>query len=126
MIITESKNENYLTEVTNQSAVIFCDSSEKKGEDEHYLSPHELLCAGLASCLNITTRMILDHKSIAYDKVITKVDLDKSEDNIAKFMYHIDILGDIPDETKQHIKDIAKNSPVIKTLLREIEFGIME
>jgi len=116
MIVSESKNENYCTEISNENAFIISDSTGK------YLSPHDLLCAGFAACLNITTRMVLDRKNIKYEKVVVKVDLDKSDENKAKFLYSVDILGDISDKTKQHIVDIVKNCPVRKTLSREIEF----
>lgn len=120
MIVSESKKENYCTEISNENASIIADSTGK------YLSPHDLLCAGLATCLNITTRMVLDRKNIKYEKVIVKVDLDKSDENKAKFLYSVDILGDISDTTKQHIVDIVKNCPVRKTLSREIEFQLVD
>lgn len=116
MIVSESKKENYDTEISNENAFIISDSTGK------YLSPHDLLCAGFGACLNITTRMVLDRKNIKYEKVIVKVDLDKSDENKAKFLYSVDILGDISDATKQHILDIVKNCPVRKTLSRKIEF----
>lgn len=120
MIVSESKKENYRTEISNENAVIISDSTGK------CLSPHDLLCAGFGACLNITTRMVLDRKNIKYEKVIVKVDLDKSDENKTKFIYCIDILGDISDKTKQNIVDIVKNCPVRKTLSKEIEFKTVD
>ncbi len=34
------------------------------------IKPHDLLCAGFASCLNITTRIVLKRKNIKDEKVI--------------------------------------------------------
>jgi putative redox protein len=85
-----------------------------------------LVCAGFASCLNITTRMVLDRKNIKYEKVIVKVDLDRSDENKTKFLYDVDIIGDISNETKQHIIKMVKNCPIKKTLSKEIEFEIMK
>jgi putative redox protein len=124
MVTAESKKENYLTAVSNQSAVIYCNTSNKSSGEISYLNPHELLCAALASCLNITARMVLDHKNLAYTDVFTKVDIDRITESKTKFIYNIDILGDIPEDAKQRVKEIVKNSPVIKTLSKEIEFDI--
>ena len=126
MIISESKKENYCTEISNEISFIFSDATEEKGGKGQYLRPHDLLCAAFASCLNITTRMILDRKKIKYEKVIVKVDLDRSEERKTKFIYDVNIIGDIPIETKQNIINMAENCPIRKTLSKEIEFEIMQ
>lgn len=126
MIISESKQENYWTEISNGNSVIFSDVTEEKGGKGQCLSPHDLLCAGFASCINITTRMLLERKSIKYEKVIVKVELDRSDENKTKFLYDIDILSDISNDTKQLIINMVRNCPVKKTLSKEIEFEIMK
>lgn len=127
MIISTSKNEHYCTEISNGNTSIFSDVTEEKGGKGNYLRPHDLLCAGFASCLNITTRMVLEHKNIKYEKVIVKVDLDRSNETKTKFVYDVDIIGNISDETKQNIINmVSKNCPVRKTLSSEIEFEIMQ
>jgi Predicted redox protein, regulator of disulfide bond formation len=126
MIISESKNENYCTEISNQTTVVFSDVTEEKGGGGQYFRPHDLLCAGYASCLNITVRMVLDSKNIEYEKVIVKIDLDRSCEHKTRFLYDIDILGNIPDDIKQQIIKIASNCPVRKTLSKEIEFAKIE
>ncbi|AJA46964.1 stress-induced protein OsmC [Clostridium pasteurianum DSM 525 = ATCC 6013] len=122
MIVSKSKKENYCTEISNGNKYIFSDVTEDKGGKGQYLRPHDLICAGFASCLNITTRMILERKNIEYEEVIVKVDLDKSDENKTKFIYHVDIIGDISDEAKQIVFNMLKNCPVRKTLSKEIEF----
>ena len=126
MIISESQNENYCTKISNENTFIFSDVTEEKGGKGQYFRPHDLLCAGFASCLNLTTRMILEYRHIKYEKVIIKVDLDRSDENKTKFLYDVDILGDISNETKQLIINALRNCPVRKTLSKEIAFEIME
>jgi putative redox protein len=125
MIISESKEENYCTEISNENTFIFSDVTKEKGGTGEYLTPSDLLCAGFASCLNITTRMVLERKGIKYEKVIVKVDLDSSDDGKTKFLYDIDIIGDISNDTKKLIIDKVKNCPVRKTLSKKIEFETM-
>ena len=126
MIISESKKENYCTKISTENTVVFSDVTEEKGGNGQYLRPHDLICAGFASCLNITTRMVLDRKNIKYEKVIVNVDLDRSDENKTKSLYDVDVIGDISNETKQHIIKMVRNCPVRKTLSKEIEFEIMK
>lgn len=122
MVISSSKEENYCTEISNGNTFIFSDVAEEKGGKGEYLRPHDLLCAGFASCMNITTRMILERENIKYEKIIVKVDLDRSDENKTKFIYDVDIIGDISDETKRFITNMLRNCPVRKTLSKQIEF----
>lgn len=122
MIISKSKEEKYCTEVSNENTFIISDVTKEKGGSGEYFRPHDLLCAGLASCLNITTRMVLERKNITYENVVVKVDLDRSDEEKTKFFYDIDIIGDISKETKELIINIVKNCPVKNTLTKEIEF----
>lgn len=70
--------------------------------------------------------MVLDRKNIEYEKVIVKIDLDRSYENKTRFLYNIDIIGNISEDLKQQIIDIASNCPVRKTLSKEIEFARIE
>lgn len=72
--------------------------------------------------MNIKTRIILDEKNIKYEKVTVKVDLDRSDENKTKFIYNVDIIGDVSPEIKKEINEELKKSPVRKTLSKEIEF----
>lgn len=126
MVVAESKKENYCSEISNYNTIIFSDVTKEQGGNEQYFGPFDLLSSGLASCLNITTRVILQHKNIKYEKVIVKVDLDSSDENKTKFLYEINIIGEISEEVKQHIMRILENSPVRKTLSKEIKFEIMK
>lgn len=126
MVVAESKKENYCSEISNYNTIIFSDVTKEQGGNEQYFGPFDLLSSGLASCLNVTTRVILQHKNIKYEKVIVKVDLDSSDENKTKFLYEINIIGEISEEVKQHIIRMLENSPVRKTLSKEIKFEIMK
>lgn len=126
MIISESKKENYSVEISNQNTVIISDVTEEKGGCGQYFRPHDLLCAGFASCLNITVRMVLDSRNIKYEKVVVQIDLDRSCEGKTKFLYDVNILGDISDDIKQQVIDTACNCPVRRTLSKEIEFEMLK
>lgn len=79
-----------------------------------------LACSGLASCLNITARMVLDQWGLLYDKVVVKVDIVKENEGVSRFIYEVDIIGDLDDGIKSRIKNILSKSPVVKTLVGSI------
>lgn len=122
MIISESKKENYCTEVLKNNVSIFTDAPEEKGGKGQYLNPSDLLCASLASCLNITTRMMLNRENLNYEKVVVKVSLDNNDENKVKFSYQVDIEGDVSDEKKKLLLEELEKCPIRKTLSKEMEF----
>jgi putative redox protein len=126
MIISESKKDSYLTEITNDETLIFSDVAKEKGGSGKHFKPYDLLCSGYASCLNITTRMVLERMNVKYDKVIVKINLKNDDPDNAIFEYDIDIIGDIDDETKAAVIAKAEKCPVRKTLSKNIEFQKMK
>ena len=125
MISAESGDERYCSQLSNGSAYIQADTTASKGGSGDYFRPHDLLCAAFASCLNITVRMLLEKMGLKYDKVVTKVDLDRSQENQALFLYDIQIVGDIDTRIKEEIVAKALNCPVKNTLSRNITFASM-
>ncbi len=126
MVVAESKKENYCSEISNHNTIIFSDVTKEQGGNDQYFGPFDLLSSALASCLNITTRVILQNRNINYEKVVVRVDIDSSDENKTKFLYEINIIGEIADEIKQNILKKLESSPVRKALSKEIKFEIMK
>lgn len=121
VIIAESSKDNYFTQLSNETTTINADVTIDKGGKGEHFRPHDLICAGYASCLNINIRMILEQMSLKYDKVITKVDIDREEDRTT-FLYYVEIMGDIDDATKKLVISKSLNCAVKETLSKTIEF----
>lgn len=122
MLSSKSISQNYKTELSDGNNVIFSDVDVSKGGEGDGVRPHDYLCAALASCLNIYTRMILDNEGCSYSNVTVNVDLDRSSENKSVFKYEIDITGDINESQRTRIISKARNCPVRKTLSKSIEF----
>mgnify|MGYP000114963735 CR=1 FL=1 len=120
MVVSTSNEIPYLTEVNDGCMTILSDVAEDKGGGSKGMRPHDLLCAGLASCMNMTARMVLERKGLPYEKVIVKVDLDRSDEESTVFLYDVDIVGDISEDKKNAVKEILINCPVSKTLRKQI------
>jgi putative redox protein len=121
MVISRSRNEAYLTEISNGREQVYADVTEEKGGSGNHFRPHDLLEAAYASCLTITTRMILDSLKIPYEEVTVKVELERRDERTI-FHYHIDIAESIDENTKQIVLNKVANCPVKKTLSRPLEF----
>ncbi|MCL2343754.1 MAG: OsmC family protein, partial [Firmicutes bacterium] len=91
MITAESGQKNYLTQLSNGNTGIYSDTTEDKGGGGGYFRPHDLLCAGYAACLNISVRMVLDSMNLKYDRVATKVDVNREQADSTAFLYQIEI-----------------------------------
>lgn len=121
MVVSKSKDKNYLTEVSDGLAFIESDVTKDKGGSGESFRPHDLLCAALASCMNISVRMVLDRLNLNCDGVTVKVDLDRKDDS-TDFIYNIDIVGDISEKRKQEVIRLAENCPIRRTLSKELNF----
>lgn len=118
MVISKSLEGNYATEISNGICKVSANSLEHNSDCIH---PHDFIEAGLAACMNITTRMVLDRMNLKYDGVEVKVSLERPDNENTVITYDIDIKGDIDEDTKRLIKNKVFNCPVRKTLTSHIE-----
>lgn len=121
MIQAKSGNENYETHLTDGAHCLTADTATDKGGVSAGFRPHDLLCAGFASCMNITVRMVLDQMNLPYEDITVTVDLERSDDT-TRFIYKVSITGELDEQTKEAVIRRARNCPVRKTLSKEIQF----
>lgn len=126
MIISEGGQERYCTYLTNEHTAICSDVLASSNGEGEYFGPYDLICSGIASCLNITARMLLERMEITYEKVVVKVDMDFVEPGKTKFIYDVDIIGDIDEVTREYIMENLTECPIQKTLSSEIEFEALD
>lgn len=126
MIISESKRQRYRTKITNKNATIYSDVLPSNGNKEELLGPYDLLCASLAACMNITTRMILEKMNITYRKIIIKVDINSEDEKNTTFVYDLKITGEISEEVRKIVLDELAISPITQTLCKKIKIEGLE
>ena len=122
MIVATGNNNTYVTKISNHMDEIYSDTTESKGGSGKYFRPHDLIEAGFASCLNITTRMVLNSMGLAYETIMVHVELDRSDPSKSIFKYQIDIEGQLDEESKRAVLNKVMNCPVRKTLSKQLEF----
>lgn len=102
MVTCKSENQNYKCVLNNNKMKIYSDAPPEKGGKYEGFRPHELLESAFASCLNITIRMIADKKNIKLTEIISKVSVNNTNSDKTKFIYSIDIKGNLNKIEKKY------------------------
>ena len=83
-------------------------------------SPHEYLATALASCTSMTLKMYAGRKAMNLTNAIVTVHIER-EDDIEKFNRDIQLFGELKEEEKQRLLEIANKCPIHKALTGEIQ-----
>ncbi len=113
---------NYQVQLENGRHKFSADEPKDLGGADTAPAPDELLEASLASCTAITLRMYAERKAWMILSIEVSVSLERIEGKTF-FTRQITIHGEVAEEQKQRLLQIAKACPVSKTLLGEIEIN---
>jgi putative redox protein len=119
--------DNFTTYIKAGRHDLVADEPEKVGGDDYGPDPYALIASGLAACTAMTVKMYAQRKGWALTDV--KVHIDHSKDHaqdykeehdsnskIDVFDRKIEFIGDLSDEQKRKLLQIANKCPVHKTL----------
>jgi putative redox protein len=96
------------------------DAEISKGGSGTGPSPHEFLGAALAACTSMTLKMYSERKSINLKNAIVTVDIERHDD-VEVFTRHIELIGDLDDQQRARMLEIAQRCPIHKVLAGEIQ-----
>jgi putative redox protein len=106
------------TFVTAGPSTIVADVSVAQGGLDLGPDPHELVCAGLAACTSMTLRLYANRKnwdiSAMHVEVFHHFDADQAVHD--RFERVISIEGDLNDEQRERLFEIAEKCPIHKLL----------
>lgn len=130
-VVTRTGSDGYTTQIKAGSHFLLADEPEEVGGKNLGPTPYDLLVAGLGACTSMTLHMYADRKEwpleevkvhLTHDKVHAK-DCDHCEETTAKIdeiTREIEIIGDLTDEQRSRLMEIADKCPVHKTLHSDI------
>ena len=120
MVIATIGKEGYKTDLTVASHLIVADEPEELGGTNLGPAPGEFLMASLAACTAITLRMYANRKGWPVESIRVEIDFEKI-DNKTIFKREISFVGDLTEDQRARLLQIANACPVHKTLTNPIE-----
>lgn len=120
---------NYV--VTGGGHIISADEPPSVGGDDTGPSPYDLLLAALGACKSMTMRMYAERKGFSLERAEVRLTHDKvhAEDceacetesgKVDQIRTEISLSGDLTEEERQKIFEIAERCPVHKSITGEI------
>jgi putative redox protein len=98
------------------------DEPTDKGGDDTGPAPHEFLLAGLASCTSMTVKMYAERKAWPLESVEVAVSGDHV-DGAFVMTRHVTLRGNLTEDQRARLLDIANKCPVHKTLTNPIRIA---
>ena len=96
---------------------LIADEPQNLGGKNLGFSPFELLASALASCTSATLRMYADRKQWPLKEVITQVSFEwNANDERSTVIRNIEIIGDLDQEQRERLLEIAEKCPVHRAL----------
>ncbi len=112
--------DHFRTEITVGGKMVIADEPVELDGTNQGLAPGEFLLISLASCTAITLRMYADQKKWPVEKIKVEVDFEKVDDKTI-FKRELQLIGDLTEEQRTRLLQIANACPVHKTLTNPIE-----
>ncbi|GLR18294.1 bifunctional alpha/beta hydrolase/OsmC family protein [Portibacter lacus] len=133
-VMVKLENEGFTTEIMAGRHGLVADESENLGGNDFGPSPYELLNAALGACTAMTLQMYARRKKWPLETVNVHLSFDRkyADDcadcsNPKSKISHIDVCialeGDLSDEQRTRLLEIADKCPVHKTLAENVSFN---
>ena len=130
--VRENGTGTFANDVRAGRHVLAADEPESSGGTDTGPGPYEYLLAGLGACTSMTLRMYARHKKLPLERVAVTLrhdrvhaddcaDCEHTEGKIDLIERRIAITGDLTDEQRARMLEIADRCPVHRTLTGQIE-----
>jgi len=131
-VVARTQIDGFRTDIQAGSHSLIADEPTDVGGTDLGPGPYDFLAAALASCTTMTLRMYANHKKLAlrsatvtvnHGRVHAKdcIDCDQADGWIHEFQRELVLDGELSDEQRQRMLEIADRCPVHKTLHNEIK-----
>lgn len=112
--------DHFRTELITSGKTVIADEPEELGGTNAGPAPGEFLLISLASCTAITLRMYADRKQWHVSKIKVEVASEKM-DNTTLLKREITLEGNLEEDQRQRLLQIANACPVHKVLTNPIK-----
>jgi putative redox protein len=119
VIVAKGSSGKYQQSIQIGPHAFIADEPTEVGGDDAGPTPHEILLSSLGACTSITLHMYASRKGWALRTVTVGLEDQKMPDAyVIKRTIHLE--GDLTDEQRSRLLEIANRCPVHKTLTGEI------
>jgi putative redox protein len=123
--------DSYRTAIQAGSHSLVSDEPEDVGGDDEGPTPYDLLLSALGSCTGMTLRMYADRKEWPLDETIVRLshgkihaadceNCDTEEGKVDRIEREIEVRGDLSEDQRARLLEIANKCPVHRTLHNEV------
>jgi uncharacterized OsmC-like protein/alpha-beta hydrolase superfamily lysophospholipase len=123
-VLVSELDKKFLRGLFSDNHQLMADEPVKSGGTNLGPTPYDLLLMSLGACTSMTLRVYANHKKIPLDDVEVTLeherdhaeDCDGCNDKIERLTRKITLTGDLSDEQRQRLLEIADRCPVHRTL----------
>lgn len=119
-VVATIGREKYSTQLSNTVHTLVADEPADKGGQDAGPTPGDYMRMSLASCTAITLRMYADRKKLDVEKIMVTVTSEQQEYKTV-FTCAITVTGNLTEEQRTRLDEIAHKCPVHKVLTNPIE-----
>ena len=114
--------DHYKTTLVSRTHTTFADEPAEENGTDTAPTPNELLASALGACTAITLRMYSDRKGWNIDSIqVEVVRVENAEAGLTHLERKISFTGDISEEQKTRLLQVANACPVHKVLTNPIK-----
>ncbi|SEN72442.1 bifunctional alpha/beta hydrolase/OsmC family protein [Nitrosomonas marina] len=130
-VIVKEIDQNFTREIITANHRLISDEPVRVGGADQGVNPYELLLAALGSCTSMTLRMYANHKKIDVQAIEVTLQhsrvhtddcatCEEQETLVDKITRTIKLTGQLDDQQRSRMLEIANRCPVHKTLENQI------
>jgi uncharacterized OsmC-like protein/pimeloyl-ACP methyl ester carboxylesterase len=137
VIVRETRNGRFQQEITVGRHRLVADEPVEVGGLDSGLGPYDLVLAGLGACTSMTLRLYAERKALSLDRVTVRLahsrihavdceNCETKEGMLDRIDRSITLAGDLDEEQRKRLLEIADKCPVHHMLTSEIDIRTVE
>jgi putative redox protein len=137
VIVRETRAGRFQQEIRVGKHRLVADEPVEVGGLDSGLGPYDLVLAGLGACTSMTLRLYAERKALPLDRITVRLahsrihavdceNCETKEGMLDRIDCAITLAGDLNQEQRKRLLEIADRCPVHRTLISEIDIRTVE